>query len=114
MGEGSDGCSGLLRDFELHRALCLLLEDDRALGNMFAVCDVAHSQLDQISGSEFAIDRQIEQGQGADIARELNANPNGPDVPKSERCFLSDEFTLVPWFTMRNGCFRSVHERLLH
>jgi hypothetical protein len=53
---------------------------------------------------------KVEQGKIADIAGELNTYPNSPDVPKSERCFLPDEFAFVPGFTVSGDGFCSVHE----
>jgi hypothetical protein len=89
------------------------LQDDRALGNMFAVCDIAHPELDQVTRPEPAVDGEVELSKGANVARELNANPNGPDVPKSERCFLSDEFAFVPRLAAPCGCLDYVHGGLL-
>jgi hypothetical protein len=75
--------------------------------------DVAHAKRDQIASSQFAVDRQVEQREVADVAGELNTNVNGPDVAESERCLLSDELAFVPGFTTRMGCIGGVHERLL-
>jgi len=44
------GVLGLIRDFELHWTLSLLLHDDGARGHTLAVADIIDSQLHQIAG----------------------------------------------------------------
>jgi hypothetical protein len=75
-----------------------------------AVSDVAHSKIDQIAGSELAVDGQVEQGQVSYISGELDTYPNGPDVSEPEWCFLSDEFAFVQRCTVSSNDFCGVHE----
>jgi hypothetical protein len=55
----------LVREFELDRALCLALHDDRARSYATALCDVAHSESDEITAAQFAINPEIEKRQVA-------------------------------------------------
>ena len=93
---GEDRFSGRLRDFELHRPLGFLLHDDRARGDPIAMGDITDAQLHEIAAAQFAVERQIEQRELALAITQLKANPNRPNVPEFERCFLPDQLALVP------------------
>jgi hypothetical protein len=93
---GEDRFSGRFRDFELNWPLRFLLHDDRARGDSIAVSDIANAQLHEIAAAQLAVDRQIEQRELALPIGQLEPNPNCPNVPEFERCFLPDELALVP------------------
>lgn len=60
--------------------LSLLLHDHGARGNDTAVAHIPDAQLHQVAGSQFAVDRQIEQGKLAGSVCDLEADANRPDI----------------------------------
>jgi hypothetical protein len=66
----------LLGDFQLHRSLCLLLHDHGARSDETTVAYIADAQLHQITGSQFAVDRKIEQGKLTRSFSDLEADSN--------------------------------------
>src|SRR5579864_3696839 len=88
--------AGRRRDLELHRTLCLLLQNDRPCSDSIAVAQVAHAQLHQVAGAQFAVDTQVEECEVPQPSLHLQADPNGPDLSELERHLLADELTLVP------------------
>jgi len=102
--------AGLLGDLELNRALGLPLHDNGASGDAFAVCDVTHLESYQVTGSELAVDRQVEQGKVADAVGDLKAHPDGPDVFELEGRLLPDQLALVPGLAVQHAGGRLVHD----
>ena len=47
---------------------------------------------------------EAEQRQVAQFVHELEPSTNGPDLPRQEWPFLTDQSALVPWKTLRSGC----------
>jgi hypothetical protein len=96
---------------ELDRALRLVLHDDGARGNLFAVAHVADLQGNQVAAAQLAVDPDVEEGQLADPAFHLEANAQRPDVFQLERCLLSNDLALVPRRVVdRSAC--SFHDGL--
>jgi hypothetical protein len=54
--------SGLLGDLELHRTARLLPNYGRAVTDPTADADIVDRQPQEIASSEFAVDREVEQG----------------------------------------------------
>ena len=63
-----DRGSGLLSDLELHRTAGLLLNDGRAVTHPAADADIVDQQPHEIAAPEFAVDREVEQGEVAGSA----------------------------------------------
>jgi pimeloyl-ACP methyl ester carboxylesterase len=64
MGRGNPACdrvSRLLGDFELHRALRLLLHDDRAERYMTTLDHIVDSESNQIATAQLAVNGEVEQ-----------------------------------------------------
>ena len=74
----------------------LALSDRRALLDLTGRKDIGNLQLNEVAAAQLAVDRQIEQREVPDAFRDLEANPNGPDVFRQERAFLADDAVLVP------------------
>ena len=62
---------------------------------MLPMRNVSYSQLGQVTGTQFAIDGQIEESQIPCLLRKLKPDPNGPDISDSERGFLPYKLSLV-------------------
>ena len=58
--------------------------------------DVSDSQLGSVTGTQFAVDGQVEKRQITCLLCELESDPDGPDISDSERGFLPDKLSLVP------------------
>ena len=61
----SDRFPRRFRNLELNGPLRLLLHYDRSCGNGLAVANIAHPELNEVTGAKFAVDGQIEQSQFA-------------------------------------------------
>ena len=70
---------------------------------MPAVGDIADPQVDEIASAEFAVDREIEQGEIPDLLFELKADSDGPDFLEFERWFRAEELALVPGIRARTN-----------
>lgn len=109
-----DRSSGLLGDLELHRTACLLLNDGRAVTDPAADADIVDLQPHEIAAPEFAVDREVEQGEVAGSALYLEPDPDRPHVLRLQRALLPNEAPFVPGIATR--CRRLVaieHDHLL-
>ena len=68
----------------------------------------------QITGSRFAVDRQIEQHKFAGSVFDLQADSNRPDILQLQRRLLSDEFPFIPGYMRRRGVNVLVHDGNTH
>jgi hypothetical protein len=75
-----DRGAGLLGDLELHRPARLLLDDGRAVTDPTADADIVDLQPHKIAAPEFAVDREVEQGEIAGSALHLESDPDRPHV----------------------------------
>src|SRR5262250_64668 len=91
-----DRGSGLLGDLELHRPARLLLNDGRAVTDPTADADIVDLQPHEIAASEFAVDREVEQGEVTGSALYLEPNPDRPHVLGFQRALLPNEAPFVP------------------
>src|ERR1700722_20940997 len=73
--------------------------------------DISNLQLEQVAGSQLAVDAKIEQRQFARSAEDLKPNADSPDFLKLEWSFLTHKFALVPraW----NSMSKLIHGTLL-
>ncbi len=104
-----DSGPGRLRQLELDRPLRLSLHDHRTGQNLVAVRDVANTQIDEVATPQFAVDREVEHCQVANLMRALKLNTDCPDVLRLERRLLTDQLAFVPGFPVLSG----FHDRLL-
>src|SRR5215471_1020960 len=106
--------SGLLGDLELHRPARLLLTDGRAVTNPSADADIIDLQLHEIATPEFAVDREVEQGEVAGSALHLEPDPDRPHVLGLQRALLPNKAPFVPGIATRHRRLVAIeHDRLL-
>jgi hypothetical protein len=72
----------------LHRPARLLLNDGRAVTDSTANADIVDLQPHEIAAPEFAVDREVEQGEVAGSALHLEPDPDRPHVLRLERALL--------------------------
>ena len=80
MDPGHQCLAALCGDLELNGPACFLLDDGDPRGDVVCRADVEESQLDEIAAPQFAVDRQIEEGQIPRLASQLEADPDAPDL----------------------------------
>jgi hypothetical protein len=68
-----------------------------SISNVTIWGDIVYLQPDEVTGTEFAIDRQIKEGQVAAAVRHLKSDADRPDFLKLQRWLLADELAFVPW-----------------
>jgi hypothetical protein len=90
------------RDFELDWAPCLLLEHERTRRHDLAMADIANSQLHQITSSQLAVDRQIEQSKISAPSGDLQTYADCPNLFELEWCLLAHKLAFVPGFAGHN------------
>jgi hypothetical protein len=56
---GRERVAGLISDFEPHGTLGLLLQNCGASSNAIPMTDIAHAQIQQVAGTQLAVNRQI-------------------------------------------------------
>jgi hypothetical protein len=95
-----DGLPSLLSDLELYGPPCLPLHDNCPCGHTVAAGHVLYPKLHQVAGAEFAVDREIEQGEFSRALGQLKTYPDGPDLLEAQRRLLSYELAFVPGFAM--------------
>ena len=71
---------GVFGNLELDRLMSLLLHDYRAGLHLAAVGDIGNPQFEQITASELAVYRQIEQRQVTGLSGQLEASSDRPDL----------------------------------
>ena len=72
---------GHLGDSGLHRPVRPLLHDHDQRGHHGPVRDIGNSWLDEVAGPERRVKCQVEQSKVLDLASQLQAGSNGPDIP---------------------------------
>jgi len=92
-----DGVARLFRNFKLNGLVGLLLHNHGSFDNLCSVGHIAHSEFDQITASEFAIDGQVKQRQVPESVGQLESNPDCPDLLELEGRLLTDKLAFVPW-----------------
>jgi hypothetical protein len=104
---GFYGLSRLRGELELNGAAGLLLDDGGPFDGPTAVDDIGNLEADEIAASEFAVDRQVEQGELARVVLELEADADARDLREFQRWLLADQVAFVP----RGGPDRGVRVR---
>ena len=90
------GIPGGRRDFELDRALGLVLQDDSSRLDLIPMAYVADLQSDEIAATQLAVDAQVEQRELAHPVLHLEADAERPDFLELERGLLPHDLALVP------------------
>lgn len=83
--------AGRLCDLELDWSASLLLDDGGAFADAPASFNVTDTKRHQITSPEFAVDRQIEEGEVPCQTADLKPYPDGPDVLRPQWPLLSDD-----------------------
>jgi hypothetical protein len=89
-----DGLAGLFTHFKSDRPF--LLTDRCAIRGISAGGDILDPDGDDITAAKLTVDRQIEHGQVASAAFDLEFRPDRPDVSGSQRWLRPDQLALVP------------------
>jgi hypothetical protein len=80
--------------------MSLCLHDDRPIGHAITVAVIPDSQLDEVAGTQFAVDAQIEQREFPFAMTQLQVHANSPDLLQLKWRLLANNDALVPGFTM--------------
>lgn len=73
------------------------------------MCDVAHTQVDEIATAQLTVNREVEHCQVSGLMRVLQLNQDGPDVLRLQRRFLTNQLAFVPGLAVKIR----FHDRLL-
>jgi hypothetical protein len=92
----SNGLPRRFGNLELDGPLRFLLHHDCPRCDSLTMADIPHPQADEVPGSKFAVDGQVEQGKFATPNGKLQSNTNCPDLFKLEGCLLSNNLAIVP------------------
>src|SRR5215467_8051274 len=97
-----DRGSGLLGDLELHWPARFLLNDGRAVTDSTADADIVDLEPHEIAAPEFAVDREVEQGEVPGSALHLKPDPDRPHVLRLQRALLPNKAPFVPGIATRH------------
>jgi hypothetical protein len=61
-----------------------------------AVRDIADAQRDQVAATQLAVDREVEEREVTEPLRQLQANPDRPDLADLQRRLRAGQFAPVP------------------
>jgi hypothetical protein len=87
----------LLGQFEPHRPTGFPLAHIGAIDCVAERRHIIDAQRDKIASAQFAIDRQIKEGQVPYTQIKVQLGPNGPDMRRSQWRPWPDYLALVPW-----------------
>jgi hypothetical protein len=96
----------LLGQFEPHRPIGFPLAQVGAVDRLAMRRHVIDAQCDEIASAQFAIDRQIEQGQVPYTQLKVQLGPNGPDMRRSQwrwTDYLSGLWPFSPILALAGG-----------
>jgi hypothetical protein len=88
--------SRLLGDLKLNRLPRLLLHYHSSSGYGRTMRNISHSNLDEITASQLAVDGKIEKCQVTDLMGDLKPNADCPDFLQLEWWLLAYQLTFVP------------------
>lgn len=91
-----DGQASLVREFETYRPSLFLLSNGRSVCYVAGGSHVIDADGHNVTTSQFAVDRQIEQFEVALLALNLHFGSDGLDLTGSERGLGTNQFYLVP------------------
>jgi hypothetical protein len=81
----------------------LLLDNRRAVTDLAAARNVTNPELDEITATQLAIDRQIKQRSISHALVFIQIEPNSPDISRLERAFRSHILSSIPGAPLVNG-----------
>ena len=87
--------SGIGRKFELNRSPRLLLDNGGPLECSSAVDDISDLETHEVTASELAVDRKIEQSKVSRVLVELESDADPPDLREFQRWLWPDQVALV-------------------
>jgi hypothetical protein len=79
------------------------LPNGRSIRCIATRCDVIDFEHHEITTTQLTIDSEIKQRQVANAAFDLKPSPDGPDVLGAKRRLRSNDLSLIPWNTLRDG-----------
>jgi hypothetical protein len=88
---------------KISAAPSLLLEHMRTRRHDLAMADIAHSQLQQVTSSQRAVDRQVEQSKISAPSGDLQSYAHCPNFFELEWRLLAHKLTFVPGFAGHTG-----------
>src|ERR1700692_3516827 len=91
-----DGLAGLFAQFKSDGPPGFLLPDRCAIRRVSTGGDILDPDGDDVTAAKLAVDRQIEHGEVASSAFDLELCPDRPDVLGSQRRLRSRKLALVP------------------
>ena len=65
--------------------------------------NVADTQSHQIAATQLAVDGEVKKREVTGSGRQLQTNPDSPDLLQLERAFLADDLALIPGCGGRRG-----------
>ena len=80
----------------------LLLHDDRSIGELAAMADIARMKVGQVTAPKFAVKTKVEKSQFFGAMLHLQRYTDGLNVLRLEQCFLADDLALVPRSTCKH------------
>lgn len=83
-------------DFKLNRSAGLLLRNRRTIADVTTANDIANSELDEITTTQLAVDRQIEQHSITQPLVFVEVETNSPNVARLERTLRPYILACVP------------------
>jgi hypothetical protein len=89
-------CSRLFGDLELDRPARFPLDYRGSVLHPVPDAHVAYPQPHEVAAPQLAIDGEIEQSKVASALFKLEPDADCPDLPRSQRTFLTNEAALVP------------------
>jgi len=91
-----DCLPGLLGELELDGVTRLLLSHGRTIDGVTARSDILNHHADKVAAAQFAIDREIEEGEITLAILDLEPRSDGPDMLRPEWRLSADELSFVP------------------
>ena len=91
-----DRLARLVGQLEPNGSAGLLLADGCAIHRVAARGDVIDANGNHVAAAQLAVDRQVEEGEIALLALDLQLRSDRPDVARSQRRLCADELALVP------------------
>jgi len=96
-------CSRLRHDLELHGPASFLLNDGCAVADGAAAHQITDAQLHDVTASQLAVDRYVEQGPISQPLVLVEIEPGCPYIARPERPFGSDVLSGIPGAPFMHG-----------
>src|ERR1700730_2412854 len=96
-----DRLAGLLAQFKSDWPPGLLLQQSRSIRRVPADGDIPDPDGDDVTAAKLTVDRQIEHGEVASAAFDLEFRPDRPDVLGTQRRLCPGQLALIPRYSLR-------------